>query len=120
MKPTHTLLQMEPGEHRAKLYGLEIWYKIAGNGPVCVLPTHGRGCSAELYLTSMLPPEELFTMVYLETRGTGRSEAPPSTAEYTWEFCTLLQSTGLQLRRIIPTASPMIPLRIVEATMADV
>lgn len=34
------------------------------------------------------------------------------------EFGALLQSASLQLRRIIPTTSPMIPLRIVEASLA--
>jgi hypothetical protein len=34
------------------------------------------------------------------------------------EFSTLLQNAGLQLFRVIPTASPMIPLRIIEAALA--
>lgn len=34
------------------------------------------------------------------------------------EFSVLLQNAGLQLLRVIPTASPMIPLRIIEASLA--
>jgi hypothetical protein len=33
------------------------------------------------------------------------------------EFKSLLESTGLQLLHVIPTASPMIPLRMIEASL---
>lgn len=35
------------------------------------------------------------------------------------EFSALLRNAGLQLLRVIPTAAPMIPLRIIESTLAD-
>jgi hypothetical protein len=35
------------------------------------------------------------------------------------EFSTLLNDVGLQLLRVIPTASPMIPFRIIESSLAE-
>jgi proline iminopeptidase len=71
------------GEHKAKLNGLELWYKVSGKGPVCFFPTPGWGSSSDIYIASMKPLEEQFTIVYLDTRGTGRSERPKTFKEYT-------------------------------------
>ncbi len=71
------------GEHKAKLNGLELWYKVSGKGPVCIFPTAGWGPSSDIYIASMKPLEEQFTIVYLDTRGTGRSERPKTFKEYT-------------------------------------
>ncbi len=64
------------GEHTAKINGLNLWYTVAGSGPVCIHPTPGWGPSSELYSLSLKPLEQKFTMVYLDTRGCGRSEKP--------------------------------------------
>jgi proline iminopeptidase len=79
----NTLLQ---GEHKAKLNGLELWYKVSGKGPVCIFPTPGWGPSSDIYIVSMKPLEEQFTIVYLDTRGTGRSERPKAMEEYKWKY----------------------------------
>ncbi|MBN1845568.1 MAG: alpha/beta hydrolase [Sedimentisphaerales bacterium] len=63
--------------------GLELWYQISGSGPVCIFPTPGWGPSSDIYIASMKPLEEQFTIVYLDTRGTGRSERPQTPQEYT-------------------------------------
>jgi proline iminopeptidase len=73
---------LEQGEFKAKLNGLELWYKVTGKGPVCLIPSPGWGVGVD-YLLGLKPLEEQFTMVYLETRGTGRSEQPKTTKEYT-------------------------------------
>lgn len=73
------------GEHKAKLNGLELWYKVSGKGPVCIFPTAGWGPSSDIYIASMKPLEEQFTIVYLDTRGTGRSERPKKMEEYRWK-----------------------------------
>ena len=75
-------LTLEQGEFKAKLNGLELWYKVSGKGPVCLIPSPGWGVGVD-YLFGLKPLEEQFTMVYLETRGTGRSERPKTTKEYT-------------------------------------
>ncbi|HMK39051.1 MAG TPA: alpha/beta hydrolase [Bacteroidota bacterium] len=64
------------GEFTAEINGLKLWYKVSGRGPVCIFPTPGWGPSSELYYLKMKPLESLFTMIYLDTRGSGRSERP--------------------------------------------
>ncbi|UCH61740.1 MAG: alpha/beta hydrolase [Fidelibacterota bacterium] len=64
------------GEFTAEVNDLELWYKVSGDGPVCLHPTPGWGPSSELYFLGLTPLEEVFTMVYLDTRGSGRSERP--------------------------------------------
>ncbi len=64
------------GEFTAQINGLKLWYKVSGRGPVCILPTPGWGPSSELYYLKLRPLELMFTMVYLDTRGSGRSERP--------------------------------------------
>jgi proline iminopeptidase len=80
-------LTLEQGEFKAKLNGLELWYKVSGKGPVCLMPSPGWGIGVD-YLFGLKPLEEQFTMVYLETHGTGRSERPKTTKEYTLEHFT--------------------------------
>ena len=64
------------GEFTAEINGLRLWYKVSGNGPVCILPTPGWGPSSELYYLKLKPLESMFTMIYLDTRGSGRSDRP--------------------------------------------
>jgi len=64
------------GEFTAQINELTLWYKVSGRGPVCILPTPGWGPSSELYYLKLTPLESMFTMVYLDTRGSGRSERP--------------------------------------------
>jgi proline iminopeptidase len=64
------------GQFTAQINDLKLWYKVSGKGPVCILPTPGWGPSSELYFLDMAPMEEMFTMVYLDTRGSGRSQRP--------------------------------------------
>ena len=76
---------LEEGEFTATLNGLKLWYKVAGHGPVCLMPNPAWGPGSDYYLSAMKPLENYFTMVYLESRGTGRSERAKSTTEYTWD-----------------------------------
>jgi proline iminopeptidase len=68
--------QVRQGQFTAQINGLKLWYKVSGDGPVCILPTPGWGPSSELYFPDLTPLEEMFTMVYLDTRGSGRSQHP--------------------------------------------
>jgi proline iminopeptidase len=68
------------GEFTARINGLTLWYRVSGNGPVCILPTPGWGPSSDLYFLKLKPLESMFTMIYLDTRGSGRSERPELTA----------------------------------------
>ena len=64
------------GEYTAQINGLKLWYKVSGKGPACILPTPGWGPSSDLYFLKLKPLESMFTLVYLDTRGSGRSERP--------------------------------------------
>lgn len=67
---------LAPGEHTFVSNGLKLWYKVSGAGPVAIFPTPGWGPSAEYLFLSLQPLEQQFTVVWLDTRATGRSEVP--------------------------------------------
>jgi len=71
---------LAPGEHSFVSNGVRLWYKVSGHGPVALLPTPGWGPSAEYLFLSLQPLERDFTIVYLETRATGRSQVPTAEA----------------------------------------
>jgi proline iminopeptidase len=77
---------LEHGEFTAELNGLKLWFKVSGQGPVCLMPTPGWGPSSDLYFLSLKPLEKFFTVVYLDSRGTGRSGRAKAATEYTWEL----------------------------------
>jgi proline iminopeptidase len=76
---------LKAGEFTVELNGLNLWYKVSGTGPVCLMPTPSWGCSSDLYFRTLGSMEKLFTVVYLDTRGTGRSGQAKSATEYTWD-----------------------------------
>jgi proline iminopeptidase len=65
---------VKQGEYMTTLGGLKAWFKVRGDGPVCLFPTPGWGASSDLYFNTLQPLERTWTMVYLDTRGSGRSE----------------------------------------------
>jgi len=69
------LLPKGPGRFDTK-DGLSLWYRIAGRGPALLVPTPGWGASVDMYMKSLIPLEKDFSVVYLDTRGAGRSDAP--------------------------------------------
>jgi proline iminopeptidase len=76
---------VENGESTAELNGLKLWYKASGAGPVCIMPTPPWGASADMYFRTLKPLEKTFRVVYLDSRGTGRSQRAQSPKEYTWD-----------------------------------
>ncbi|MCB0172387.1 MAG: alpha/beta hydrolase [Anaerolineae bacterium] len=72
------------GEYTTRINGLNLWYKISGTGPVCIVPTPGWGPSSDMYFRTLTPFEDRFTLVYLDTRGAGRSEQPKRSTDYTY------------------------------------
>jgi proline iminopeptidase len=65
---------------------LSLWYKISGRGPALLVPTPGWGASSDMYMRSLIPFERDFSVIYLDTRGAGKSEAPPDEAGYAFKF----------------------------------
>jgi proline iminopeptidase len=76
---------LENGDFAFESRGVRLWYKVSGSGPVCIMPSPAWGPSSTTYSRTLKPLERTFTIVYLDSRGTGRSEAPPTLKEYTWE-----------------------------------
>ena len=67
------------------IQGLKLWYKVSGIGPICIMPTPDWGPSSDMYFQTLTPLEAMFTLVYLDTRGTGRSERPMQANGYTYD-----------------------------------
>lgn len=93
---------LAPGEHTFQSNGLKLWYKVSGHGPVAILPTPGWGPSAEYLFLSLQPLEQQFTIVYLDTRATGRSEAPKADAITMDDFTSDLDNLRRHLRQPRP------------------
>ena len=68
--------KIDTGAFLVENNGVKIWYKVSGKGPICILPSPGWGPGCELYYNSLGKMEEFFTMVYVDTRGTGQSSRP--------------------------------------------
>src|SRR5262249_52325179 len=66
--------------------GLSLWYKVSGRGPALLVPTPGWGASADMYMKSLIPLEKKFSLIYLDTRGAGRSDAPAKPSGYKFSF----------------------------------
>ena len=79
------VLPLAVGEHTAQLNGVKLWYKVAGNGPVCLMPSPAQGYSSVVYVRTLGCMEKLFTMVYIDSRGTGQSGRAQALNQYTWD-----------------------------------
>lgn len=66
----------------AEVNGLKLWYAVRGKGPVCLVPSPGWGYSSDLYQRTLARLCSEITMVFLDSRGCGRSQQPATTAEY--------------------------------------
>lgn len=73
---------LSAGEHYADINEVKIHYFVRGKGPVCLVPTPGWGPSMNYLKNSMGPLENKFTMVYYDTRLSGKSTGPADTTKY--------------------------------------
>ncbi len=79
--------------------GLSLWYRVSGRGPALLVPTPGWGASVDMYMKSLRPLEKEFALIYLDTRGAGRSEAPAKASGYAFShFLDDLETLRLHLR----------------------
>lgn len=72
--------QLKNGNFTEKIDGIIINYTVKGNGPVMFV---GHPNSGKIgYELTLQPLEKKFTMVYYDSRGTGKSEAPKNLKDY--------------------------------------
>lgn len=71
---------IENGDYYEKIDKIYLNYTIKGNGPLMLV---GHPNSGKIgYEITLKPLEEQFTMVYYDSRGTGKSEAPKKLEDY--------------------------------------
>jgi proline iminopeptidase len=71
------------GEHYANINDITIHYYAEGNGPVCLAPSPGWGLSVDYLRNTLTEMERYFTMVYYDTRHSGKSSGPEDPLKYT-------------------------------------
>ncbi len=68
----------QTGEYTVEINGVDLWYKVAGQGnQVLLFQAPAQGTGADLFVQSMKPLEDDFTVVYYDSRGSGLSERNP-------------------------------------------
>ncbi|WP_121809282.1 alpha/beta fold hydrolase [Mucilaginibacter kameinonensis] len=73
--------RLAEGEHFAEVNNIIIHYYVAGSGPVLLLPSPGWGPSVN-YIMPLPLFEQYFTMVYFDTRHSGKSTGPEDSTQY--------------------------------------
>jgi proline iminopeptidase len=76
---------LSKGEHFANINGIRIHYYVNGKGPVCLFPSPGWGPSIEGSRKMLAPLEKYFTMVWYDTRLSGKSTGPTDPTKYASE-----------------------------------
>ncbi len=91
---------LDKGEHFATINGLKLHYEVSGNGPVCIFPTPGWGPNLDAYKNSMPELEKYFTVVWLDTRASGKSAASEKPEDYqTANFVEDIEQLRLHLKQ---------------------
>ena len=75
--------KIENGNYTEKIDNLNINFTVRGKGPIMLVGHPGSGKTG--YEMTLKPLEEKFTMVYYDSRGTGKSETPKKLEDYSAE-----------------------------------
>lgn len=62
--------------------GVRLAVRVRGHGPTCLCPSPGDGIGSDLYARTLGPLEGIFTMAYLDARGSGASGRPEEDRGY--------------------------------------
>ena len=91
-------MTLPQGPGFVEVNGLKLWYTVRGRGPICLVPSPGWGFSSDLYQRTLLKLCDDLTLVFIDSRGCGRSEKPPSTKDYRYlDFSKDLEGIRLAL-----------------------
>lgn len=92
-------LRLPDGYGFIEVDGLKLWYTVQGQGPVCLVPSPGWGLGSDLYQRTLRTLCADMTLVFIDSRGCGRSQAPPSTNDYRYsDFAMDLEGIRRELR----------------------
>ncbi|WP_435522692.1 alpha/beta fold hydrolase [Chryseobacterium indoltheticum] len=72
--------QLKNGNFTEKIDSININYTVKGDGPVMLIGHPNSGKTG--YELTLQPLEKQFTMVYYDSRGTGKSDAPNKIEDY--------------------------------------
>jgi pimeloyl-ACP methyl ester carboxylesterase len=89
----------------AKLNGIDLAYRIEGQGPPLVL-IHGLACGRRMWLHQVRALRDAFTVITYDQRGHGRSSAPASHQDYsgahlTQDLLALLDHLGIDRCHVV-------------------
>lgn len=70
------MMEMENTEGTIRIDDVDIWYKVLGNGPVLMVQPPGWGIGSKMYEDTLADLSEHYTLVFHDTRGSGRSTKP--------------------------------------------
>lgn len=68
--------KLSPGDHYVQLADVRLHYRVAGNGPLVVVTSPGWGIGSVYLENGIAPLEKRFTLLFLDTRGSGGSSRP--------------------------------------------
>ena len=75
-KPDSKASLLAPGEHYASILDVNIWYKVAGHGPLLIVMSPQWGIGSTYLQNGIFPLEQYFTVVYVDARGNEKSSRP--------------------------------------------
>jgi pimeloyl-ACP methyl ester carboxylesterase len=98
--------QLSIGEHFAEVNGVKLWYTLIGRGPLLVVQAPGWGVGSEYLRNGLTPLQSHFTLLYYDTRGSGRSSRPVdekrmSTSDMVKDLEGLRQLLGLDAMTLL-------------------
>lgn len=70
-----------PGHHKATINGLQLAYTVIGEGPPLFVTSPGWGIGSTYLQRGMRALCKDFTVIFIDTRGSGRSSRPPTEAD---------------------------------------
>ncbi len=73
--------KLAPGPHDAPLADVSLHYTVAGQGPVVLAVSPGWGVGSLYMQKGFAPLEKDYTMVYIDTRGSGGSTHPADNSQ---------------------------------------
>jgi pimeloyl-ACP methyl ester carboxylesterase len=93
---------LAPGEHYASIPEVNIWYRVAGHGPLLIVMSPQWGIGSTYLQNGISQLEKRFTVVYVDARGNEKSSRPAdatrmSTSDMADDLEHLRAYWGLQL-----------------------